>query len=206
MDFTRPVQAVIPGAQGRILAVLTETTAELNLRTIAHLAGISQAQASRVLPRLVALGLVERREVPPSSLFRLVPEHVAAGPVLALARVRSTTMAEMGRIAANLPISPLSAIVFGSFARGEAVAGSDIDTVLVRPAEIPDSDDRWATTVEEWSTRVSRLTGNPVEVFETGPDEIAAQLAAGKGVWEDIHRDGIVVHGLRIDQLLSADG
>ncbi len=205
MDFTRPVQAVIPGAQGRVLAVLAETTAELNLRTIAHLAGVSQAQTSRVLPRLVALGLVERREVPPSSLFRLVPEHIAAGPVLALARVRSTTMAEMGRIAAELPVSPLSVIVFGSFARGEAVADSDIDTALVRPPEIPDSDERWATTVEEWSARVSRLTGNPVEVLEVDPDEIAGRLAGGKGVWGDICRDGIVVHGLGIDRLLSVD-
>lgn len=39
-----------------MLAVLAETTAELNLRTIAQLAGISQAQASRLLPDLVALG------------------------------------------------------------------------------------------------------------------------------------------------------
>jgi DNA-binding MarR family transcriptional regulator len=61
VDFPRPVEAVIPGAQGRILAVLAEKTGELNLRTIARLANVSPAQASRVLPDLVALGLVERR-------------------------------------------------------------------------------------------------------------------------------------------------
>ncbi|MDQ3575947.1 MAG: helix-turn-helix domain-containing protein, partial [Actinomycetota bacterium] len=68
MDFVRPIEAIVPGAQGRMLAVLAETTAELNLRTIAQLAGVSQAQASRVLPGLVQLGIVERREVPPASL------------------------------------------------------------------------------------------------------------------------------------------
>ena len=77
MDFRRPVEAVIPGVQGRILGVLAETTAELNLRSIARLSGVSPAQASRVLPELVALGLVERREAPPSALFALVDEHVA---------------------------------------------------------------------------------------------------------------------------------
>lgn len=51
---------------------MAETTAELNLRTNARLAGIRQAQASRLLPDLVSLGVVERREVPPSSLFQLV--------------------------------------------------------------------------------------------------------------------------------------
>ena len=62
MDFVRPVEAVIPGTQGRVLAVLAETTAELNLRTVARLASVSPAQASRVLPGLVELGLVDRRE------------------------------------------------------------------------------------------------------------------------------------------------
>ncbi|MBI2167891.1 MAG: helix-turn-helix domain-containing protein, partial [Actinobacteria bacterium] len=65
MDFVRPIEAMLAGARGRVLAVLAETTAELNLRTIAQLAGVSQAQASRVLPGMVELGVVERREVPP---------------------------------------------------------------------------------------------------------------------------------------------
>jgi DNA-binding IclR family transcriptional regulator len=55
------VQAVIPGAQGRILAVLTGTSAELNLRSIARLSGVSLAHASRVMPLLLELGVVERR-------------------------------------------------------------------------------------------------------------------------------------------------
>ena len=50
LDFVHPVEAVIPGAQGRVLAVLAETTAELNLRTVARLAGVSVAQVSRVMP------------------------------------------------------------------------------------------------------------------------------------------------------------
>ena len=52
MDFRRPVQAVVPGAQGRVLAVLAETTGELSLRTVARLVEVSPAQASRILPGL----------------------------------------------------------------------------------------------------------------------------------------------------------
>ncbi len=102
MDFVRPIQAVIPGVQGRVLAVLAETTADLNLRTIARLSDVSLAQASRVLPSLVELGLVDRREVPPSSLFRLVREHVAAVTLLALARTRDAVIEEMGSAAVEL--------------------------------------------------------------------------------------------------------
>ena len=140
----------MPGAQGRVLAVLAETTAELNLRTIAQLAGISQAQASRLLPDLVALGVVERREVPPASLFRLVPEHVASQVLLALARSTDTVLDEMGRLVEALPQRPVSVIVFGSFARREAVVDSDIDVVVVRPAEVDEDDDAWSASIETW--------------------------------------------------------
>ena len=133
MDFVHPVEAVIPGTQGRVLAVLAESTAELNLRTVARLACVSPAQASRVLPGLVELGLVERREVPPSSLFRLSHRNVAAQVVVELARSGEIAFQRMGAAASELPLPPESVIIFGSFARREADRSSDIDTVIVRP-------------------------------------------------------------------------
>lgn len=201
MDFVRPVEAIVPGAQGRVLAVLVGTTAELNLRTIARLAGISQAQASRLLPDLVALGVVERREVPPSSLFRLVPEHVASQALLALARSADTVLDEMGRLAAALPLPPASVIIFGSFARRNADADSDIDVVVVRPADVDEDDAAWSASLETWRTAVQQLTGNPVEILEVGAGEAGSKLSSGAQVWSDIRRDGRVVHGPGIDEL-----
>jgi len=190
MDFVRPIEAVIPGVQGRVLAVLAETSAELNLRTVARLSGVSLAQVSRVLPGLVELGLVERREVPPSSLFRLVPEHVAAVPLVSLARARDGAVEEMGHAAAALAVAPVSVIVFGSFARGEADAESDIDAVFVRPASLDESDEVWSASVE---------------VLEVGSDEIGARLRSKQPVWHDIRREGIVVHGQALNKLAEID-
>ena len=201
MDFVRPIEAIVPGAQGRVLAILAETTAELNLRTIAQLSGISQAQASRLLPDLVALGVVERREVPPASLFRLVPEHVASRALLALARSADTVFDEMGWLAGHLPRPPASVIVFGSFARREADLDSDIDVVVVRPTEVDEDDDEWSASIETWRRAVQRLSGNPVEVLEVGVDEARRKIVSRGQVWCDIHRDGRVVHGLAIDEL-----
>lgn len=204
MDFVRPIEAIVPGAQGRVLAVLVETTAELNLRTVAQLAGISQAQASRLLPELVDLGVVERREVPPASLFRLVPEHVASRAMLALARSTEAVLDEMGRLAGALPHPPASVIVFGSFARREADADSDIDVVVVRPTGIDEDDDTWVESLEAWRRGVRRLTGNPVEVLEVSADQAAVKLGGRSQVWADIRRDARVVHGLDVDKLRAA--
>jgi len=201
MDFLRPIEAIVPGVQGRVLSVLAETTTDLNMRTIARLADVSLAQASRVLARLVELGVVERRDVPPSSLFQLVRQHVAAGPLLAFARARDTLIGEMGRLAAGLPLVPVSVIVFGSFARGEADVDSDIDAVLVRPAGIDESDELWSESVEQWRASLRRAGGNRVEVLEAGSDEVEALLHTRRQVWRDIRRDGLVVHGLSLAEL-----
>jgi predicted nucleotidyltransferase len=201
VDFLRPIEAIVPGVQGRVLAVLAETTAELNLRTIAQLAGVSQAQASRVLPGLVELGVVARREIPPASLFRLVPDHVASRALLALTQSTNTVLDEMGRLAASLPHPPVSVIVFGSFPRREAGPDSDIDVALVRPADLDEDDEEWATSLEAWRNDVRRLTGNRVELLEVSIDEAAAKLAGRSQLWAEIRRDGRVVHGLGLEQL-----
>lgn len=203
MDFTRPVQAVIPGVPGRMLAVLAETTAELNLRTIARLSGVSLAQASRVLPALVDLGLIERREAPPSALFRFVPEHIAARAITALTRVRQTTLDELACTAATLAPPPISVIVFGSFARGDADAESDLDVIMVRSGDVDEDDALWRSAAETWRQNAQRLTGNRVEVIEVDEHEVRRLLHNGQPLWTDVQADGIVVFGTGLAELTA---
>ena len=204
MDFVHPVQAVIPGAQGRVLAVLAQTTAALNLSTLARLAGVSVAQGSRVMPGLVELGLVERREIPPSSQFRLIRENVAAQTIIDLARSRDTALDRIGAAAAAaLPFPPVSVIVFGSFARGKADEHSDLDAIIVRPDEVDEDDDAWATAIEQWRDEARAITGNRVEILEVARHEARIKLAGRTPLWSDVKRDGIVVHGLTIEELME---
>ncbi len=201
MDFLHPVRAVIPGVQGRVLAVLAETTAPLNLSTLARLAGVSVAQASRVMPGLVELGLVERREIPPSSQFRLVRENVAAQAIIELARSRDAALNQIGSAAADLPVPPVSVIVFGSIARGDADQRSDLDVIIVRPDDVDDDDDAWATSIERWRSEAQAIIGNTVEVLEVNRAEARAKLSGDAQLWRDVARDGIVVQGLTMSDL-----
>jgi hypothetical protein len=201
MDFVQSVEAAIPGVQGRVLSVLAQTSAELNLRTLAQLAGVSPAQVSRVVPGLVDLGVLERREVPPASLFRLVPEHLIARTILDLARVDEIALDEMRRLAELMPVAATSIVVFGSFARREAAADSDIDVVVVRPPEVDEEDESWTAGVEDWRLSVGRLTGNRVEVLEVGMAEVASKLASGDSLWQSIRREGLTVSGATLTEL-----
>lgn len=203
MDFRHPVEATIPGAQGRVIAALLGTSGELNLRTIARIARVSVAQASRVLPGLVELGMIKRREVPPSSMFRLVPEHVASRALLELANSRAAVIAEMGRAASKIRPEPVSVLTFGSFARGDGEIDSDIDVIVVRPAEVDVDDEEWSQAIERWRVVVGRVAGNTVEVLDIGVGAVATKMSRGTQLWRDIQRDGEVVFGERLDLLVS---
>lgn len=201
MDFARPVEVVIGGAQGRLLAVLVEITAPLTLRRLASLAGVSPAQASRVMPRLVELGIVDRREVPPASQFVLARDNVAAQLLLQLADAREIALREIGEAASTISPEPVSVIAFGSFARGDADAESDIDLAVVRSDSVDEDDEQWADSVDDWRRQVRAVTGNDVEIVEATATEARRKLSGRSELWRNIQRDGIVVHGLALHEL-----
>jgi predicted nucleotidyltransferase len=203
MDFARPVEAVVGGAQGRLLAVLVKITAPLTLRRLASLADVSPAQASRVMPRLVELGIVDRYEVPPASQFVLARGNVAAQLLLKLADASSIALRQIGEAASLLSPEPVSVIVFGSFARGEADAESDIDLAVVRADDVDDDDERWADSIDAWRRKVVALTGNDVEIVEVTASEAARKVHGRSELWRNIARDGVIVYGKALDELIA---
>lgn len=58
--------------------------------------------------------------------------------------MRDGVIEEMRRVVAVLAVAPVAVIVFGSFARGEPDAESDIDAVFARPASVDESDEAWS--------------------------------------------------------------
>ena len=203
MDFARPVEAVVPDAQGRILAVLCRTSAELNLRTLADLSGVSLAHAARVVPRLVELGMVERREVPPSVLVRIVPEHLAVRPLLALAQLRESLLEELRGSAKRIRPAPANITLFGSVARGDGDAASDLDLVIVRAAGVEEDDAVWERTVATYLERIARVSGNPVNRIDVSVDEVPGLVRSRAELWRAVRREGIAIAGSSFDDLTS---
>ncbi len=201
MDFTRPIEAVIPDAQGRILAALSRTTGELNLRTLAELSGVSLAHAARVVPRLVELGMVERREVPPSVLVRIVPEHLAVRAVLALAGLRDALLDELQRSAKRIRPAPENITLFGSIARGDGDALSDLDLLIVRAEGVAEHDPAWEQAVAAFVERIGRVSGNPVNWIEAAVVEVPRLTRSRSTLWRAVRREGIEILGQSLDDL-----
>jgi len=195
----------MPDARGRILGVLSRTTGELNLRTLADLSGVSLAHAARVVPRLVELGIVERREVPPSVLVRIVPEHLAVRPLLALAGLRDTLLDELRHSGKRIRPEPANITLFGSVARGDGDVASDIDLVIVRAGGVAEDDPTWERTVATYVERIGRVTGSPVNWIEVGLDEVPRLIRSRAALWQSVRREGIDVFGRSLDDLAGHD-
>ena len=201
MDYAGPVEALLPGVQGKVLGVLARNDTELSMRAVARLAGVSPQQSSVVLGHLVDLGIVERRDVPPVALVRLSPDNLAAQTVAALANLRQTVLDRLTDLAASICPAPASLTVFGSFARGHARADSDLDVLAVRPAALPGDDDRWTDTLGAWSDQARRIVGNPLNLIEVSADELPGLLSRpAPSLWSEIATEGLVLHGAPINR------
>ena len=204
MDFPRAVEAIIPDAQGRILASLAHTTQELSLSALAELSGVSLAHVARVIPRLAELGVVERRDVPPAVLVRLVPEHLASRAILILADLRHAFLDELGESARRLDPAPANVTLFGSFARGDDDAQSDVDVVVVRPSSVDEDDMPWAEAMAHWEVHVQRISGNAVNRIEVAEAEAPKLMKSRRPLWQAIRREGIVLQGVPLAELGTA--
>jgi predicted nucleotidyltransferase len=194
MDFGDPVEALIPGVQGRVLTVLARTEAELTMRAVAELAGVSANQATVVLNRLVHLGLVERRDVGAAALVRLVRENEAARAVLSLVDLQRGVFTRLTVEARKIRPVPACLMVFGSFARGEAHENSDIDVLAVPPPEAQ-VDGRWTVALGRWTDQAARIAGNPVNLLEVTMDELPKLIRREREPWRTITKEGVVLIG-----------
>jgi DNA-binding MarR family transcriptional regulator len=204
MDYRRPVEVLIPNAQGRILGVLARTSQELTLTTLADLSGVSLAHVARIVPQLVRLGVVERREVPPAVLVRLLPESLAARVILALADLRDTLLDELGESARKIDPSPANITLFGSFSRGDDDAMSDIDVLVVRPSAIREEDPAWSESIARWEHYARGISGNPVNRIEVEEGDVAKLMRSGRSLWRAIRREGMTLAGRSLRELGAA--
>jgi DNA-binding transcriptional ArsR family regulator len=204
VDYRRPIEALLPGVRGRVLSVLAGTEMEMTIRTVAGLAGVSPQQASVVVAQLVDLGLVARREAGSSALVRLERENEAVQVVLALDRLQEAVVARLTDAANHIAPAPASLLIFGSFARREAVAASDLDVLAVRSRGVTADDDEWIDSLGRWESAARIVVGNPVNLLVVAIDEVPGLLRRRAGPWRAIAREGITLVGPSLAALASA--
>jgi predicted nucleotidyltransferase len=101
----------------------------------------------------------------------------------------------------QLELPLVNITIFGSFARGDATAESDIDVAAVIPDDLSSEDVLWADAMDRWRRSAERLLGNQVNIIEASVTEVRRRLASGSGLWVEIMRHGVVMGGQPLSEL-----
>jgi len=209
MLLSTPIQSVIPSAHGAVLGVLARTEESLSGRAVARLTNpaFSQKRVSVVLAELVAAGIALVERQPPSNLYRLNRDHVAAEGILALTRMWIELTARMTSDLESWTVLPDHAWMFGSAARGDGDASSDVDVLLIVPdsARSGEPDEtRWHQQVEDFVRKVQLWSGNRCEVLELTAEELATSAQRGDRLVEDLEEDAVPLVGGRFNARRTA--
>jgi predicted nucleotidyltransferase len=191
MATAADIEAVIPGAQGRILGALMRLDGPRTISDVARLADVSRDRAADVVAELERIGLVERRRVGRGHLISLIEENPVTESLREIERVHERSVDRLRRVARSIRPKPQFMVLYGSWARQEATAESDLDVAVIAD---PDADrDALLEALDRWSVVARRVTGHNPSVV------IADDRAAARGqLWNSIRRDAVV--------LVDADG
>lgn len=204
MNVARPYAAVASGVEGEALMVLAGTTAPLTGRQIARLVrrGTSPS-VSAALERLAAQGIVHRHQAGRAYLHTLNRDHVAAPAVVLLADLRSELLRRLRDTFERWDPAAVHASMFGSAARADGDAESDIDLLLVRPAGIDEEDSRWRAQLDALNDAVYAWTGNHAGVIELGEADLEQLRRDPPAIVGDLRADGIDLAGVSVRDLLK---
>jgi predicted nucleotidyltransferase len=204
MDLRLPIRSVIPGVQGLVLGVLANTTTPLTGRAVAGLLDGDAAVSgvSRVLGQLVEAGLVTCEPAGRANLYALNRRHVAAAAIEGLAGQRDELLRRIRSFLAGWDPPLVAAWLFGSMARGDGSAASDIDILLVRPDTI--DDDRWVAQTMALAAEVRAWSGNACEIVDVTEVELGRLVGAGDPLIAALRRDALELAGESPRRLLRA--
>jgi predicted nucleotidyltransferase len=186
VDLSDPAAAFGPSRDRAILRALAVDLQPRSGRRLAVEAGVAHSTALRVLDRLVREGVVIELDAGRARLFRLNPDHVLAPCVIALATARDLLIERLRAEIATWSLPPVAALMFGSAARGDGDAESDVDVLLVRSGAVADRDE-WGRQVDRLAERVRAWTGNHLGVVQLAP----AALTSEQGLVAVVRSEGI---------------
>jgi predicted nucleotidyltransferase len=204
MDFRRPLSVVAPTLDGDVLGVLAGAEEEFTGRRIHRVLGRGSEQGVRkAADRLVKQGVVSRRQAGQAKLYSLNRAHLAAPYIEGLGGLRSRLVDRLKESVAEWEKPPSVLFLFGSVARGEAGAESDLDLFVLRAIGTPAADPLWQEQLADLETDTTAWTGNEARVLEYGRRDLAEPEV--RKVVGEVIRDGVAIYGnrLRLRNLLK---
>jgi predicted nucleotidyltransferase len=195
VNLSHPLDAVAHGVDGRILEALSGADAAFTGRQVHALVGSgSPAGVQLGLDRLARQGLVAAEPAGRAILYRLNPDHLATPYIEALVQLRRELLRRLRADFRDWAPAPAAVYLYGSTARRESTAETDIDLLVIRPRDVDADAAAWRNQIDRLSRMVTVWTGNQAQVVEFSQDE--ARLTADRdALLASIRAEGILLAG-----------
>jgi predicted nucleotidyltransferase len=194
VDLGSPLLDIAPAVRGSLLQALARLEQPVTRRQLAAAAGVAPGNASAVIQELIQGGLVSETVAGRSSMVMMNRNHLAVGPVLALAGLRGELIRRLREQLSAWP-DLNGAWLFGSVARGDADSDSDVDLLIVaedlESLEFHERLSRLQSDVRSW-------TGNDLQVVEHSQPSWRKLVRAKNPLVEQIRLDGITLTGAAV--------
>ncbi|WP_427018817.1 nucleotidyltransferase domain-containing protein [Pseudarthrobacter sp. P1] len=191
MRLQNPFAAVsTTGLDSQVLTVLARTEQYLSVHQIHQLLpeeGSPQGVRKSVV-RLVEQGAVLERVTGRSYAYALNLDHLLADAILQIANAKSELFSRMTQTISEWRIQPLTVKIFGSAARNEMRADSDIDLLIVMPDSA--TEDAVEDSVGRLAAQTTLWTGNDVRPLVYRRSEVRPA-----SIFNSILEDGIDIAG-----------
>lgn len=207
MNLSRPWALIRSPIDMEVLLVLCGTSRPLTGREVARLVRKgSQPAVNVALRRLAGEGVVSSEQAGNAYLYTLNRNHLGAPAIELLAGIRAALEGRLRAEIADWQIAPDHASLFGSAARGDGDAVSDVDVFVVRPARVDEDEPRWRAQLERLSDHVYAWTGNHVGLSEVSATDVGRLRSERPPIVEELCRDAITLAGPPVAKLLGASG
>ena len=133
MELSKPGADLLGESETRLLLALSRVTRAVSGREAARLAGLAQSTARRALLRLSKIGLVDADEEPHAVRYSLNRDHALWPAVQSILDTPHRLEDLISKIVLQHASDVVAAFLFGSVARGDATAGSDVDIAIILP-------------------------------------------------------------------------
>jgi len=183
--------------------VLRGTTRPLTGREVARLVCEgSQPAVNRSLRRLSDEGVVQAEEAGRAYLYSFNRQHLTAPAVETLADIRSELERRLRDEIGGWDISPIHVSIFGSAARGDGDASSDIDIFVVRARGVHSDDLDWREQLAQLSDHLFAWTGNHAGIAEVSELDVRRLRRLRPPIVNELSREAITISGPEAGDLL----
>lgn len=122
-----------------------------------------------------------------------------------LTNLRRELLERLRQIFRDWQIRPMHASMFGSAARGDGDAHSDIDLFIVRPYGVDVEDPTWRDQIDKLADAVLHWTGNHAGIAELAESDLVQLRRRRPPLLDQLDVDAITLAGPDVMKILGAE-